>query len=83
MTDFLTDLYSTLLEDIRTPKGDPEYEQANQAYMEIEAQVKEKIGLDLLSQYLQARHLAHHWEDMAIFTCGLRFGAQFALEVLR
>ena len=50
MTDFLTDLYLSFLEDIQVPSGDPEHEQAVQAYMELEAEVKEKIGLDLVSQ---------------------------------
>lgn len=83
MTDFLTDLYLSFLEDIQVPSGDPEHEQAVQAYMELEAEVKEKIGLDLLSQYQRAQHIAFGWENAAIFSCGLHFGAQFMLEVLQ
>ena len=82
MNDFLNDLYCALLEDIRPPKGDPEYERAVQAYMEIEAEVKEKIGLDLLLRYQRAQNIAFGWEKDAIFTRGLRFGSRFMLEVL-
>lgn len=83
MNDFLTDLYTFLLEDIQIPTGDPEYKQAVQAYLELEEEVKKKIGLDLLSQYQRAQHIAFGWENAAIFSCGLRFGAQFMLEVLK
>lgn len=83
MSDFLNDLYCDLIESLRTPRGDPEYERAVKAYMELEEEVKEKIGLDRLSQYQSARDAAFDWEKSAIFACGLRFGAQFMLEVLR
>lgn len=83
MNDFINDLYNSFLEEIQVPTGDPEHKQAVQAYMELEKEVKEKIGLDLLSQYQRARHLAFDWENTAIFSCGLRFGAQFMLEVLQ
>ena len=83
MNDFLNDLYCAFLEDIRPPKGDPEYEQAIQTYMKLEAEVKEKLGPDLLSRYQRAHSDTFEWEKTAIFTSGLRFGAQFMLEVLR
>lgn len=83
MTDFLTDLFDYTTEEIRPPRGDPEYERAVKAYMDLEEEVKEKIGLDHLSQYQGAQNAAFGWEKIAIFTCGLRFGAQFMLEVLR
>ena len=83
MNDFLTSLFDQIIEEIRPPKGDPEYERAVQAYMELEEEVKEKIGLDLLSQYQRAHSDAFDWEKAAIFTRGLRFGARFTLEVLR
>lgn len=83
MSDFLNDLYCDLIESLRTPRGDPEYERAVKAYMELEEEVKEKIGLDRLSQYQGAQDAAFGWEKIAIFACGLRFGAQFMLEVLR
>ncbi len=82
MNDFLTELYYKLTEEIQPPQNDPEIKQTLKVYAEIEAQVKEKIGVDLLSQYQRASHDASHWEDIAIFTCGLRFGARFALEIL-
>lgn len=83
MNDFITDLYRSLLDEIQVPFGDPEHEQAVQAYLELEEKVKGKIGLDLLSQYQRAQHNAFGWENVAIFSCGLRFGAQFMLEILK
>ncbi|RKI67685.1 hypothetical protein D7V91_09585 [bacterium 1xD42-67] len=83
MDDFIHDLYHMLTEGIQVPTGDPEHERAVQAYMELEAQVKEKIGWELLSQYQRAQHIAYGWEDTAVFSCGLRFGARFILEILR
>ena len=83
MNDFITDLYRSLLDEIQVPFGAPAHEQAVQAYLELEEKVKEKIGLDLLSQYQRAQHNAFGWENVAIFSCGLRFGAQFMLEILK
>ena len=80
MDDFIHDLYHMLTEGIQVPTGDPEHERAVQAYMELEEEVKEKIGLDLLSRYQRANYLAHSWEDVAAFSCGLRVGARFVLE---
>ena len=82
MTDFLSDLYNYISEDMLPLRKDPEYERAVQAYMEIEAEVKEKIGLDLLLRYQRAQNIAFGWEKDAIFTRGLRFGSRFMLEVL-
>ena len=50
--------------------------------MKLEEEVKEKIGLDLLSQYQRAQDAAFGWEREAVFACGLHFGARFMLEVL-
>lgn len=50
--------------------------------MKPEAEVKEKIGLNLLSQYQCALHDAFDWKKFEIFACGLRFGTRFMLEVL-
>ena len=72
MDDFIHDLYHMLTEGIQVPTGDPEHERAVQAYMELEEEVKEKIGLDLLSRYQRAHYLAHSWEDVAAFSCGQR-----------
>ena len=83
MNDVISKLYHRLIEEIQVPTEDPEYERAVQAYLELEEEVKEKIGLDLLSQYQRAQHIAFAWENAAIFSCGLRFGAQFMLEVLK
>lgn len=82
MNDFLSDLYAMLMEELRAPIGDPEYRRAMQELTALEEQVKEKIGLALLDSYQRAQDLACRWEDVAIFTCGLRFGARFALAVL-
>ena len=83
MNDFLTDLYNYISENMPSLCKDPEYVQAVQAYMELEAEVKEKIGIDLLERYQQAENQVSLIGDLAILRYSLRFGAQFALEVLR
>ena len=83
MNDFLDDLYNYISEDMLPLRKDPEYERAVQAYMEIEAEVKEKIGSELLDRYQQAENQVFSLRDLAVLRHSLRFGAQFALEVLR
>ena len=83
MTDFLTDLYNYVCE--HTPKihNDPKYEQSLQAYMEIETEVKEKIGDEFLSKYqLAEAEVTHRW-GVAVFAHTLRLGRSFLLEVLK
>ena len=82
MNDFLTSLFDQIIEEIRPPKGDPEYERAVQAYMELEEEVKEKIGVDLLERYQQAESQVFFLKDLTVLRLSLRFGARFALEVL-
>ena len=83
MNNFLDDLHHYISEQTPGLSHDPDYQRALQAYLELEEKVKEKIGLDLLSQYQRAQHNAFGWENVAIFSCGLRFGAQFMLEILK
>lgn len=82
MHDFINDLYNYISEDMSSLRKDPEYERAVQAYMEVEAEVKEKIGTDLLGRYQQAENEVFHLGNLKVFRHSLRFGAQFALEVL-
>ena len=83
MNDFINNLYSTLVETIRTPQGDPEYERAVQAYMKLEEEVKEKIGSDLLYRYQCAEDDISRRRNIAVFAQTLRFSHRFMLEVLR
>ena len=51
--------------------------------MELEEEVKEKIGVDLLGRYQQAESHVFFLRDLAVLRLSLRFGARFALEILR
>ena len=82
MNDFLTNLYNYISEDMPSLRKDPEYERAVQAYMKIEEEVKEKTGAELLDRYQQAENEIFHLRNLEILRHSLRFGAQFALEVL-
>ncbi len=81
MNDFLTGLFNGLMQELQLPTEDPGHEQAIQGYLELEAQVKEKLGPTLLTQFQRAQSRAFCWDDITVFACGLRFGAQFALAV--
>ena len=81
MNDFLTGLFNGLMRELQLPTEDPGHEQAIQGYLELEAQVKEKLGPTLLTQFQRAQSRAFCWDDITVFACGLRFGAQFALAV--
>lgn len=83
MNNFLNDLYNYISENMPSLRKDPAYERAVQAYMEIEAEVKEKIGGELLERYQKAESEVFHLGNLEIFRHSLCFGAQFALEVLR
>ena len=83
MNDFLTHLYSYISEHTPPIRDDPEYVQALQAYMEIEEEVKEKIGGDLLYKYQCAQTDVSHRQDVAVFVQTLRFCHAFMLKVLR
>lgn len=82
MTDFLADLYNYTIESTPRIRGNPEYEQAVQAYMEIEQKVKEKIGGELLYEYQCAEANVSYHRDLAVFAQTLRLGCRFLLEVL-
>mgnify|MGYP001050083749 CR=1 FL=1 len=81
MNDFLTGLFNGLMQELQLPAEDPGHEQAVQGYLELEAQVKEKLGPTLLTQFQRTQSRAFCWDDITVFACGLRFGAQFALAV--
>lgn len=81
MNDFLTGLFNGLMQELQLPAEDPGHEQAVQGYLELEAQVKEKLGPSLFAQFQRAQSRAFCWDDITVFACGLRFGAQFALAV--
>lgn len=83
MNDFLAEFYHYISESIPSLRTDPEYIQAVQAYMTLEAEVKEKIGVDLIERYQQAESQIFFLRDLEVLRRSLRFGVQFALEVLR
>ena len=49
MNDFLTGLFNGLMQELQLPTEDPGHEQAIQGYLELEAQVKEKLGPTLFA----------------------------------
>ena len=76
-------LYNYITELTPAIRDDPEYEQALQAYMEIEREVKEKIGDELLYKYQRAEADVSLRQDVAIFVQTLRLSHSVLLEVLR
>lgn len=83
MNDFMADFYGYICEHTPSLRDDPEYQRATKAYMEIEAEVKEKTGVDLLSKYQRAEWAVSHQWEFAIFRQTLRFCHDFMLEILR
>ncbi len=83
MNKVMTDLYNYITELTPAIRDDPEYEQALQAYMEIEREVKEKIGDELLYKYQRAEADVSLRQDVAIFVQTLRLSHSVLLEVLR
>ena len=58
MNDFLTGLFNGLMRELQLPTEDPGHEQAIQGYLELEAQVKEKLGPTLFAQFQRAQSRA-------------------------
>ena len=81
MDKFFIDLYNYVSERTPSLSGDPEYGQALQAYMEIEAEVKKKIGEDLLYRYQCAEAELSHRQDVAVFIQTLRLARLLLREV--
>ena len=82
MANFLNDLYDYISEDVSSLRGNPQYARAVKAYMEIEAEVKKKTGVELLERYQQAESQVSSLRNLEILRRSLRFGARFAAEVL-
>ncbi len=83
MNNFLDDLHHYISEQTPGLSHDPDYQRAPQAYLELEAEVKEKIGLDLLCKYQHAEEAISRRREMAVFVQALRFSYSFLLEILR
>ena len=81
MTDFMTHLYDYVSERTPSLSGDPEYERTLQAYTEIEEEVKQKIGGDLLYRYQCAEAELSHRQDVAVFLQTLRLVRLLLREV--
>jgi len=82
MNDYITNLYNYISEHMPPLRNDPKYQQAMKEYMEIEEEVKEKIGEDLLCKYQSAETAVSCQYDIAVFSQTLRFSCRFMLEVL-
>lgn len=82
MTDHLSALYSYICELTPSQWDDPDYQRANQEYAQVEAEVKEKIGSELLRRYQRAEAVISYQDHAAVFAQALRVGAQVMLELL-
>lgn len=83
MNDFIADFYGYICEQTPSLRNDPEYQRLAKAYMEIEAEVQEKTGADLLAKYQQAESAVSRLWEFEIFRQTLRFSCQFMLEIFR
>ena len=83
MNGFISGPYGYICEQAPSLRNDPEYQRAVKAYMEIEVEVQEKTGVDLLNQYQRAEWAVPHQWDFAIFRQILRFCCRFMLKALR
>lgn len=82
MRNCFTILYDYVTEHTPSLRNDPQYYQALQAYMEVEAEVKEKIGDGRLYKYQCAEADVSHQHNVAVFIQTLRFTHKFMLEIL-
>ena len=82
MNDFLTGLLFYCTEQISPPSRDAQYLADREAFSELCLEIQTALGEDFLNRYQKASYQFGRWEDLAIFRQGLRFGAQYALEVL-
>lgn len=82
MTTFISDLYDYICEHTPSSRDDPEYRRAVKAYEEIEEEVKEKIGDDLLYKYQCAEGAVSRLWELAIIRQTLRFSCHFLLKML-
>ena len=83
MQEIITALYNYICENTPPIRNDPDYQRALQEYREVEEELKEKIGEDLLEKYQCAEADVSHRQDIAVFVQSLRLGTRFMLEVLR
>jgi len=82
MKSIISDLYDYFCENTPPLRDNPEYQRAVKAYMEIETEVKEKIGSDLLSKYQSAESAVSRQCEIAVFSRALRLGHGFMIELL-
>lgn len=83
MNNFISDLYDYICEHTPSLRKDPEYMRAVKEYFDIEAEIKEKIGDDLLLKYQRAEDAYSRPWELAVFRQTLRFSCCFMLEMLR
>ncbi len=82
MNSFISDLYSYVSERTFPIRNNPEYNQAVEEYREIEKEVREKIGADLLYQYQHAESTVSYLKSLAFFSKTLRFCQLLFFSVL-
>jgi hypothetical protein len=80
MSQFLDDLHFFCTADT-PPPSDPEYRAAMKALCDIEEQIEKRMGKDFFLRYDEVSHQAQMWQLWESFRAGLRFGANFILEV--
>lgn len=83
MRNVMDALYDFVCENTPSLRHDPEYQQTVKAYTEIEEEVKEKIGDDLLYKYQRAERAVSRLWELAIVRQTLRISCRFMLEILR
>ena len=82
MNTFLCDLYSYISRQALPIRNNSEYDQAFKEYLEIEKEIKEKVGADLLYQYQDAETSFFYQQNLAIFSKTIHFCQCFFSAVL-
>lgn len=80
MSQFLDDLHFFCTADIPAP-SDPAYHAAMNALCDMAEKIEKGMGKDFFLRYDDANHQVQMWQLLESFRAGLRFGADFALEI--
>lgn len=82
MRSFLSDLLQYCTAHSAPPSGNPQYKADLAQVCALEEQIQEALGEDFLTQYGLALYRFSSWELLDVFQQGLRFGAQFSMEIM-
>lgn len=80
MSQFLDDLHFFCTADM-PPPADPAYRAAMNTLCDMEEQIEKGMGKDFFLRYDEISHQAQMWQLWESFRAGLRFGADFTLEI--